>query len=105
MEKIYCISAKGTAFQYPEVLDRYGIKEILCLKVIEGLYYCPDLHVVFYRNVREDNTIDYGWDNAIFPDYDKNWEAREMEDPFWKMKICRIDTTVLVLTEEEFAAL
>jgi hypothetical protein len=86
MEKIYCISAKGTVFQHPEVLDRYGINEVLCLIVVGGLYYCPELHVVFHRG----KDGEYSWDKAIFPNYDENWK-RIKQEPLWRTHICRID--------------
>lgn len=89
MEKIYCISAKGTSFQHPEVLERHGIDEVLCLRVVGGLYYCPDLQVVFCRHEYQ-GRIEYSWDNAIFPGYDTNWE-RIKQNPFWRQGICRID--------------
>lgn len=89
MDKIYCISAKGTAFQHPEVRERYSVNEVLCLSVVGGLYYCPDLQVVFCRHEYQDG-IEYSWDKATFPNYDENWE-RIKQNPFWRQGICRID--------------
>lgn len=92
MEKVYCISATGTVFEHPEVLERKGIKEVLCLCVIGGLYYCPDLGVVFCRH-EHDGKIEYSWDNACFPDYDEDWKGIQ-HNPFWRQGICRIDAPI-----------
>lgn len=96
MDKIYCISGKGTAWENKQTLAANHVEEILCIRVIAGLYYCPDLHVVFKRN-GEPEAFDheyyrqqYDWDYATFPDYDKQWE-RLKEYPMWRTLICRID--------------
>lgn len=89
MEKIYCISAAGTTFRHLDVLKRYNIEEVLCLRVVGGLYYCPDLQVAFARQ-ENDGKIEYSWDKAIFPNYDEDWE-RIKQNPLWRTHICRID--------------
>lgn len=86
--KIYCISGIGTAWENKE--------EILCVKVLGGLFYCPDLKVVFQRNCEEPEKLaggyyyQYSWDYATFPCYDEVYN-REKENPFWRNNICRID--------------
>lgn len=104
MEKIYCISGNGTAWGHPEVLSRHGIEEILCLYVVGGLLYCPDLHVVFQRRCEPEQADkwlgQYNWDYATFPSYDERY-ARIKENPFWRMGICRIDAPKQEMSEEE----
>lgn len=89
MTTVYCISAKDTVFQHPDVLKRYGIDEVLCLRVVGGLYYCPTLKAVFARS-ESDDSVHYSWDSATFPSYDDNWDALQL-NPMWRMGICHID--------------
>ena len=102
-EKIYCISGKGTAWENAEYLSIHGVDEILCLRPVGGLYYCPDLQVAFERRESEDGNVHYNWDDAIFPSYDAR--MREIrQNPFWRTHICRIDLPKQEFTEEEVLA-
>lgn len=94
-EHIYRITAKGTAW---ELQHKEGV---LCLVVIGGLYYSPELHVVFQRfNNIVSKEYEYSWDYATFPSYDKRWEEIQ-KNPFWKTHICNVDGEVLTFTDEE----
>lgn len=101
-DKIYCISGKGTAWENAEVLSRNGIDEILCRQIYPGVFYCSDLHVLFYRKGSDDD-VHYNWDRCAMDSYDERWEEIK-QIPFWRTHICRIDLPKQEFTEEEVLA-
>ena len=87
---IYAISAEGTAFE--------GL-EVLCLKVKDGIYYCPDRQLMFFK----DKPNKYSWEYAIMKSYDSIWRDLK-KNPFWRTNVCRPDAPTLILTDEELDA-